>query len=310
MRIAFAECVSSIRGLSGRKLRCTYLPVDARGGKVSNMPDHSHARGRASPRLRDASAAGLYYPRDEQELRCVIDDCLSSVRCPCDVSAKALIVPHAGYRYSGPVAAHAFAALGGARHRVRRVVIIGPSHRASVVGATVPASDAFLTPLGAVPIDLTARALLAERNDVQVEDASHALEHTIEVQLPFLQRQLRDFCVLPLLVGDIDEAALGQILEALWGGEETVILISSDLSQFNSYERARRLDSEACHAIERLAPDALQPHHACGYKPIRVLLRLARRHALRARTLATRNSGDSIGGPLSGVVGYGAFAFE
>ncbi len=267
-------------------------------------------RQQGRPALRDASAAGLYYPRDEQALRCVIDDCLSSVLTPCDLSAKALIVPHAGYRYSGAVAAHAFAALGPCRHRVRRVVVAGPTHGEKPRGVALPSVDAFLTPLGAVRVDGAARDSLVGRADVGIEDRIHALEHTIEVQLPFLQRQLRDFTVVPLLIGEIDEDALAEILALLWGGDETVIVISSDLSRYNAYEEALRLDREARHAIERLAPDALSAAHACGYRAIRVLLRLARQHALRPHTLALRNSGESMGAPAGGVVGYGAFAFR
>jgi AmmeMemoRadiSam system protein B len=267
-------------------------------------------RASAHGRLRAPAAAGLYYPRDESTLRRAIDDCLSTVRAPCDLTAKALIVPHAGYRYSGPVAAHAYRALGQARHRVRRVVIVGPAHGGDLIGLAVPASDAFLTPLGAVPVDTAASLRLLARDDVEQREEAHALEHTIEVQLPFLQRMLRDFEIVPLLAGDVGEATLDGVLEEVWGGDETLIIVSSDLSHYNDYDTAVRLDQEAQRAIERLAADELAGRHACGHLPIRALLRLARRHALRATTLAVRNSGEVIGGPCRGVVGYGAFAFQ
>jgi AmmeMemoRadiSam system protein B len=268
------------------------------------------ATGQARPLLRDPCAAGLYYPRDEQALRCVIDDCLATVSTPGELAAKALIVPHAGYRYSGPVAAHAYAALGASRHRIRRVVVVAPPHGATFQGVAVPASDAYLTPLGAVPVDGAARSRLARHPEVSVQEHLHAMECTIEIQLPFLQRQLRDFTLVPMLVGEVREEILIPLLERVWTGDDTLLVVSSDLSRYNSFEEAQRLDGEASRAIERLQPHALEARHACGHVAIRALLHLAGRRSLRARTLSLRNSGEIIGAPSSEVVGYGAFAFQ
>jgi AmmeMemoRadiSam system protein B len=219
-----------------------------------------------------------------------------------------LIVPHAGYVYSGPVAAHAFAELVPLRGRVRRVVLLGPAHRVALRGLALPQAEAFETPLGVIPVDTRAFALLADLPQIVRSDAAHALEHSLEVQLPFLQAVLGEFTLVPLVVGEASSEEVAEVLERLWSGDETLLVISSDLSHYLDYETARRLDAETCRAIEQLRPDALERDSACGRVPVRGLLVAARRFGLAPRTLDLRSSGDTAGDRRS-VVGYGAWAF-
>jgi len=215
--------------------------------------------------------------------------------------AKALIAPHAGWVYSGEVAGHAYARLS---PEVTRVVILAPAHRVAFRGIAAPSVDAFETPLGTVPLD---RAAL-EGLPVIVRDDVHRDEHAIEVHLPFLQEVLDDFCVVPLVVGAADAGEVATVLEALWGGDETCVLVSSDLSHFHDYETARALDDASRRAIEVLDGDALDRESACGRLPIQGLLRVVKARGLQVETLDVRNSGDTAG-TKDRVVGYGAWAF-
>jgi AmmeMemoRadiSam system protein B len=221
---------------------------------------------------------------------------------------KALVVPHAGYVYSGPVAASAYALLASLRDRIRRVVLLGPSHRVGFEGLAASSADAFETPLGRVEIDAEAveRALLLPQ--VRRLDAAHAQEHSLEVQLPFLQRVLSDFRLVPLVVGDATPAEVAEVIETLWGGAETLLVVSSDLSHYLPYEQAKALDRATTQAIENLDPEAIGEDQACGRLPVQGLLLAARRHGLHARTLDLRSSGDTAGS-RDAVVGYGAYAF-
>ena len=220
---------------------------------------------------------------------------------------KALIVPHAGYPYSGPIAASAYAPLAALRHRIRRVVLLGPTHRVAVVGLALPAATAFQTPLGTVPLDLEAMDILRPFPQVSVNSAAHALEHSLEVQLPFLQTVLETFLLVPLAVGMASPEAVAEVLEALWGGPETLLVVSSDLSHYLPYAQAQALDGSTCDRIVGL--QLLASHEqACGATPVNGLLLAARRHGLKAQLLDLRNSGDTSG-DRSSVVGYGAFAF-
>jgi AmmeMemoRadiSam system protein B len=227
---------------------------------------------------------------------------------PSDSWPKALIVPHAGYMYSGPVAANAFVLLEPSREVVERVVLLGPSHHVPFDGLAVPSNTAFETPLGRVPIDESTRRQLLDLPFVHVLDDAHHWEHSLEVQLPFLQEVLGTFAVLPIAVGQGAPERVSETLELAWGGDETVIVISSDLSHYYDYDTAKRMDATTAAAIESLEPERISHEDACGRVGVQALLEAARRHSLAARTLDLRSSGDTAGG-RDEVVGYGAWAF-
>jgi len=259
--------------------------------------------------VRPAAVAGSFYPAEARALASAIHEYLDAAREACaapDISPKALIVPHAGYIYSGPVAAAAFVRVEAARERISRVVLIGPSHHIRFDGLAVPSSRAFDTPLGSVSIDETARRQVVRFPFVEVLDDAHHWEHSLEVQLPFLQEVLGTFSVLPIAVGRASPAQVEEVLEALWGGEETLIVVSSDLSHYFDYDTARRMDTATASAVESLEPDRIRADDACGRIGIQGLLIAARRHGLEARTLDLRSSGDTAGG-RDEVVGYGAW---
>jgi AmmeMemoRadiSam system protein B len=262
--------------------------------------------------VRMPAVAGLFYPSDPGELRESVGHCLAQARQrlsegPVAVP-KALIVPHAGYVYSGPVAASAYVLIEGARDRIRRVVLLGPSHRVAFRGLALSSAERFTTPLGDVWLDTQGAEALGRLAQVRVLDAAHAEEHSLEVQLPFLQEILGAFRLLPLVAGDATADEVAEVIEAVWGGEETLVLVSSDLSHYYDYGTARALDEATTRAIEALHPDALGEESACGRVPVRGLLLAARRRALAARTLDLRSSGDTAGDRRR-VVGYGAYAF-
>ncbi|MFQ5954221.1 MAG: AmmeMemoRadiSam system protein B, partial [Kiloniellales bacterium] len=222
---------------------------------------------------------------------------------------KAVIAPHAGYIYSGPVAANVYARLAPAREAIRRVVLLGPAHRVPLSGLAVSGADAFLTPLGPVPVDPAAVEAVLALPQVEMLDAAHEGEHSLEVHLPFLLRVLDRFAIVPIVAGQAGPDPVAEVLELLWGGDETLILISSDLSHYHDYDTARRRDAETSRAIEALRPEAIGPHDACGSMAIGGLLRVAERRGLEARTIDLRNSGDTAG-PRDRVVGYGAYLFR
>lgn len=221
---------------------------------------------------------------------------------------KAVIAPHAGYRYSGPIAASAFSRFAPARDLIKRVVLIGPAHRVPFTGLAASSAKTWATPLGVVPLDPEAVKQLCALPQVRVLDDAHADEHSLEVELPFLQVVLGDFKIVPLVVGDASGEDVSEVVEALWGGEETRFVISSDLSHYHSYTTARKLDAATSRAVEALRPAEIAEDQACGRIAIRGMLRAAERHQLRAHTLDLRNSGDTAG-PRSAVVGYGAWEF-
>lgn len=256
---------------------------------------------------RPPAVAGMFYPGDPATLARDVDDALAGAHPLAGPSPKALIAPHAGYVYSGSIAASAYAALAPVRNSIRRVVLLGPCHRVAVRGLALPSADAFDTPLGRVPVDREAVAALAGLPQVVVSGAAHAQEHSLEVQLPFLQRMLREFAIVPLAVGDAHVDEVADVLDRLWGGPETLILISSDLSHYHRYDDAARIDRATATAILALDP-ALDHEQACGATPIAGLLTVARRRGLTAELLDLRNSGDTAG-DRSRVVGYAAFAF-
>jgi AmmeMemoRadiSam system protein B len=258
--------------------------------------------------IRQPAVAGMFYPGDPGELHHQVQDYLrEAVAAP--RSPKAIIAPHAGYAYSGPVAASAYASLAPRRKQIRRVVLLGPSHRVPLDGMAVSSADFFATPLGEIAIDQEAVQHLLTLPQVRVMDAAHQLEHSLEVQLPFLQEILEDFRLVPVVVGDSTPDEVAEVMELLWGGPETLLVISSDLSHYQDYETARRMDRATSDAIEALAPQRIHYDDACGRNPVNGLLLAARRRGLRASTLDLRNSGDTAG-PRDRVVGYGAYVFE
>lgn len=221
---------------------------------------------------------------------------------------KALIAPHAGYIYSGPVAGSAYAQLAAGSEAIQRVVLLGPSHRLPFYGLAYSQAEAFVTPLGRVPVDREAYEAIADLPQARAFEAPFQGEHCLEVQLPFLQVLLADFRLVPFLVGEATTVEVAEILERLWGGDETLIVVSSDLSHYLDYGTARRLDGATSQAIAALNPAAIGDEDACGRVPVKGLLRAARHHGLTCRVLDLRNSGDTAG-PRDRVVGYGAFAF-
>jgi len=259
--------------------------------------------------IRPAAVAGLFYPDSPIALKHTLSGLLANARAaklPCP--PKALIVPHAGYIYSGAVAASAYALLGELRGRIRRVVLAGPTHRVYVRGLALPEADRFATPLGELPLDRAGMQQLKDLPQVIRSDAAHQLEHSLEVQLPFLQQVLGDFQLLPLAVGEATAAEVAEVLERVWGGGETLIVISSDLSHFLPDAAARKVDGATVNAILALSPQ-LNHEQACGATPINGLLLAARQHGLRPVLLDVCNSSDTAGDP-GRVVGYAAFAFE
>ncbi|WP_313952023.1 AmmeMemoRadiSam system protein B [Accumulibacter sp.] len=260
-----------------------------------------------TPDVRPAAVAGMFYPGSPAVLARDVRLLLTDTSPAPGRRAKAIIAPHAGYIYSGPIAASVYAPLHALRDSIRRVVLLGPTHRVAVNGLAAPASTAFATPLGVVPVDAEAIATIAHLPQVVVSDDAHALEHSLEVQLPFLQTVLDRFTLVPLAVGRASAAQVAEVLECLWGGDETLIVISSDLSHYLPYALARQTDAETARHI--VALDAHIDHQqACGATPVNGLLLAARRHALKAQLIDLRNSGDTAG-DRSRVVGYGAFAF-
>jgi AmmeMemoRadiSam system protein B len=263
---------------------------------------------RGQDRVRQPAVAGSFYPRDARALRAAVDRCLAPPAAATGPVPKAIIAPHAGYEYSGPVAGRAYALVQQGRGTITRVVLAGPSHRVPFEGLAVPAHTHFSTPLGEVPIDGEALTRILPLRQVHVMDEAHAREHSLEVHLPFLQMALGTFTLAPIVVGEATAAEVGEVFEKLWGGPETLIAVSSDLSHYHDYATAERLDERTSAAIEALREEAIRDEDACGAVPIRGLLWVARRRRLHASVVDLRSSGDTAG-PRDHVVGYGAFAF-
>jgi len=260
--------------------------------------------------VRPAAVAGSFYPGQARILAEEVAALLKAAAPPLETPPpKALIVPHAGYVYSGAVAAHAYALLQSATRRITRVVLLGPAHRVAVRGLALPDTDGFATPLGVVEIDAAGARAVRALPQVTTSASAHAWEHSLEVQLPFLQNVLKEFKLLPLVVGDATPDEVAEVLEQVWGGTETLIVISSDLSHYLSYEDARRTDSRTAHAILALEGAPLDHEQACGATPVNGFLLAARRRGLHAQLLDLRNSGDTAGS-RDRVVGYAAIAFQ
>lgn len=258
--------------------------------------------------LRYPSVAGKFYPADRQELESTITRylALAQTRTGSGVP-KAIIVPHAGYIYSGLIAATAYASLIPASSSITRVVLLGPSHFVGFNGLAVTDAERYRTPLGDVFLDTGAITQLLTLPQVSLLNQAHRDEHSLEVQLPFLQTVLKNFILIPLVIGNASTEEIAEVLDLLWGGDETLIVISSDLSHYHDYDSARHLDNATSHAIETLQAELISQEQACGGHGIRGLIRAAATHDLHITTLDLRNSGDTAGSH-DRVVGYGAYA--
>lgn len=257
--------------------------------------------------VRPAAVAGMFYPDSAAMLSDELARLFSAITPQPGLRPKAIIAPHAGYIYSGATAAHIYATIAARRETIRRVVLLGPTHRVAIDGLALPTSTAFETPLGTVPLDLPAMAAIRDMPQIVVSQAAHAQEHALEVQIPFLQCTLDEFSLVPLAVGRTSPEQVAAVIARLWGGDETLIVISSDLSHYMPYEQARQLDGQTARTILALDP-TVDHRQACGATAINGLLLAARQRGLKAQLVTQCNSGDTAG-DRSRVVGYGAFAF-
>jgi AmmeMemoRadiSam system protein B len=259
--------------------------------------------------IRQPAVAGTFYPAIGSELHNMLATLLAVPDSVGQMPPKALIVPHAGYIYSGPVAATGYARLRPVAGSVRRVVVMGPSHRVAFRGLAVPGDSIFRTPLGDIPLDIETIQALLTLPQVLQDNQAHRLEHSIEVHLPFLQEMLESFVLVPIVVGDAAPEEVCEVISMLWDGPETLLVVSSDLSHYHDYDTATRLDRATSHAIETLAFEKIGYEHACGRNPVSGLLLFARQHGLTVETLDLRNSGDTAG-PRDQVVGYGTYVIN
>lgn len=273
--------------------------------------------------VREPAVAGLFYPDNPDILTEAVEKYVSGPtenandydlcfpttqpRWPFASSPKAIIVPHAGYVYSGSTAGKAFHELAKAANKIKRVVLLGPSHRVGFQGIAFCSADFFRTPLGDIPVDHSAMVAISDLPQVGLLDRAHDQEHSLEVQLPFLQTVLSDFKLVPLVVGDADKRTVADVIERLWGDDSTLFVISSDLSHYNDYSTAQHMDTLTSEAIEFLQPDDISDDQACGRNPVKGLLEVARHKHMKVKTLGLCNSGDTSG-DKERVVGYGAWA--
>ncbi|MDD9905632.1 MAG: AmmeMemoRadiSam system protein B [Rhodospirillaceae bacterium] len=259
--------------------------------------------------IRAAAVSGMFYPDDPRELAASVARYMASAVPAGGAVPKAIVAPHAGYIYSGAIAGRAYATVKAAADRITRVVLLGPAHRVAFDGLAAPEADAFQTPLGQVKIDLAAIHAVADLPQLVQRDDAHREEHSLEVHLPFLQEMLGDFALVPLVVGRASEAEVAQVLDRLWGGDETLIVISTDLSHYEDYATAQRMDSATAAAIEELRTDGIRQPQACGRIPVCGLMTTAKKRGMTVERLDLKNSGDTAGSK-DRVVGYGAWAFH
>ena len=262
----------------------------------------------AAQRIRPPAVAGSFYPGQRPVLQREVDRYLDAASNVGPIP-RALIVPHAGYSYSGPIAASGFVLLRPVRDRIKRVVLLGPSHHVPFYGLAVSRVDAFVTPLGSVPLDHAAVSASLQWPQVQTLEPAHRYEHSIEVQLPFLQRTLDTFTVVPLAIGEANASEVADVIDTLWADGETLVVVSSDLSHYHDYWTARAIDSETSNLIESFQWLKLSGERACGYGGIRGLLKVAQQRHLRVKTVDLRNSGDTSG-MTDQVVGYGSYVIH
>jgi MEMO1 family protein len=258
-------------------------------------------------RVHPPAVAGRFYPGSPEQLGASVRELLAAAKVPYPTPPKGVIAPHAGYVYSGPIAATAYASVCARAAQIERVVVLGPAHRVYLNGLALPNAERFATPLGEVEIDAELAAAALELGAVTRDSRAHTLEHSLEVHVPFLQTILPRFTLLPLVVGDVEPEQVADLLERVWGGDETLIVISSDLSHYHEYDEARRLDAATAAWIESSRDPGLDPQRACGARCIDGLIAFGRRRPLSIRRLDLRNSGDTAGSRAQ-VVGYGAFA--
>ena len=261
--------------------------------------------------VRTEAVAGAFYPGEYQALKSEVDSLLAnaptpSLYAPSSAKPKAIITPHAGYIYSGLTAASVYKTLEPLAEIIKRVVLLGPSHKVAFRGLAYSSADYFQTPLGKIPIDHAAIKTIQSLPQITEMDIAHTNEHSLEVQLPFLQTVLKEFTLVPIVVGDAEPQEVAEVIDKLWGGEETLIVISSDLSHFHNYDQAREMDIHTKHAIEEFRFNDLSYEDACGRIPIQGLLKTAKERQLNITTIDVRNSGDTAGEKNS-VVGYGAW---
>lgn len=259
--------------------------------------------------IRPPAVAGLFYPSDKLLLKDDIHKLLNHVTAEQINNPKAIVVPHAGYIYSGAIAASAYNQIIPYKNKIKRVVLLGPSHRVAFTGLAVPESDVFNTPLGNIQIDKNAIQLISDLPQVIVSDEAHREEHSLEVQLPFLQEVLEDFTLIPLVVGDAERYEVAEVINKLWGDEHTLIVISSDLSHYHNYNEAKKLDHATSDAIINLKPDLIGYEDACGRNGLKGLMTVVEEKALSIDILDLRNSGDTAG-DKNRVVGYGAYVIH
>ncbi len=258
--------------------------------------------------IRNTAVAGTFYPTNPNELQADLEALFRHTHAEKE-HPKAIVVPHAGYIYSGPVAATAYARFYKTNTSINRIVLMGPAHRVAFQGIVASSADYFATPLGAIPVSYTSLNFILKEGKVKYFDLAHEQEHCLEVQLPFLQKIFEQyFEIIPLLVGDAEPTHVADVLRALWGGAETLIVISSDLSHYHDYETAKKIDQRTSESIEHLHGDQLNVDSACGRLPIQGLLQVAKEFGMHCKNLDLRSSGDTAG-PQDRVVGYGAFAF-
>jgi len=258
--------------------------------------------------VRNPAVAGTFYESDPAILSNDVQGYLNAVENVAATPPKAIIVPHAGYIYSAPIAAKAYTMLKPSKDIIKRVVVLGPCHRVGIAGMALTSADIYQTPLGAIKVDHSFDKTLLALPGVQVFDDTHIPEHSLEVQLPFLQIVITDFDFIPIVVGGNDAEHIARVLDAVWGDTETLIVISSDLSHYLNYTQAQTSDRATCLAIEQLDAKSIMDTQACGRFPIQGLLTCAKRRAMTVKTLDLRNSGDTAGSKDK-VVGYGAWAF-
>ncbi len=260
--------------------------------------------------IRQTAVAGTFYPADKADLKIMLNRYLNDAP-KAEKVPKAIIVPHAGYIYSGSIAAAAYVRLTSNTQRFSKVLLIGPSHRVAFHGLALTTADQFITPLGQIAIDTVAVEEINKLDFVDYLDQAHALEHSLEVQLPFLQTVLQDFSLIPVVAGDATADQVCQLIEMFWEQDDVLVVISSDLSHFHDYQTAQVLDQKTSEIIEQLQYEKLDSYSACGKVPVSGLMKLAEKNKLQIKTIDLRNSGDTAGSAdMNRVVGYGAYVIE
>ena len=275
---------------------------------VSNdMTDAS--RGSAHAAVRAPQVAGAFYPDGHNACVDLVEQCLSAARSDAGVRPKILVAPHAGYRFSGEIAGTAYGPMRSEASRIKRVVLLGPAHRVAFDGIATTSVDVWATPIGDIKIDWDVLNRVLAFPGVHVADDAFANEHSLEVHIPFVQRVFENATLVPLLVGKASVELVSKVTSAVWGGPETLVVVSSDLSHFHDYETAQKLDAKTAANIELLHADRIDATSACGHRALAGVLDQAHRRSLRATALDVRSSGDTFGN-RDRVVGYGAFALE